>query len=116
MNRLDSASSIRRQGSDASNVEMAGLTARSHADALHTNWSEPKFGGLPVVNRSSASAAHRDLGVVARATNGQPRSYRLAPTPAQNAAYRRLAVSILGLDVASLAGELRALRPMAKSA
>ncbi|MBV9132711.1 MAG: hypothetical protein JO318_08425, partial [Chloroflexi bacterium] len=50
------------------------------------------------------------------ATNGQPRTYRLAPTPAQNAAYRRLAVSILGLDVASLAGELRALRPMAKSA
>jgi hypothetical protein len=43
--------------------------------------------------------------VIARAANGQPRTYRLAAT--RQAAYRRLAVAILHLDVASLAHELR---------
>ena len=43
--------------------------------------------------------------VIARAAAGQPRTYRLAATR-QNA-YRRLAVAILHLDVASLADELR---------
>jgi hypothetical protein len=48
--------------------------------------------------------------VIAREANGQPRAYRLAPRPAQQAAYRRLAVAILGLDVSHLAAELRAAR------
>ena len=43
--------------------------------------------------------------VIARAANGQPRTYRLAAS--RKAAYRRLAVAILHLDVASLADELR---------
>ena len=43
--------------------------------------------------------------VIARAANGQPRTYRLAA--ARQAAYRRLAVAILHLDVASLTDELR---------
>jgi hypothetical protein len=49
----------------------------------------------------------RSRSVVARGSNGQPRTYRLAATNAQQAAYRRLAVAILHLDVASLADELR---------
>jgi hypothetical protein len=48
--------------------------------------------------------------VIARGSNGQPRTYRLAPASAQQAAYRRLAVAILHLDVASLADELRLAR------
>jgi hypothetical protein len=48
--------------------------------------------------------------VVARDTHGQPRTYRLAPHPSPQAAYRRLAVAILGLDVATLADELSAAR------
>jgi hypothetical protein len=48
--------------------------------------------------------------VVARGANGQPRTYRLSPRPAQQAAYRRLASAMLGLDVATLADELRAER------
>jgi hypothetical protein len=53
--------------------------------------------------------APRPHSVVARAANGQPRTLRLAP-PARDAAYRRLTVAILGLDVASLAAELRSAR------
>jgi hypothetical protein len=53
----------------------------------------------------------RARSVVARGANGQPRTYRLDPRPAQHAAYRRLAVAILGLDVRHLAAELRATRP-----
>ena len=48
--------------------------------------------------------------VVARGANGQPRTYRLATSSTQNTAYRRLAVAILGLDVATLADELRSAR------
>lgn len=58
------------------------------------------------MSRSSARA--RTL--IARGPNGQPRTYRLAPAPTQQAAYRRLALAILGLDVATLADELRAAR------
>ena len=57
---------------------------------------------------STANARPRK--VIARGVNGQPRTYRLAPAPAQHAAYRRLAVAILGLDVATLAFELRSAR------
>ena len=52
---------------------------------------------------------HR-LRVVARRANGQPRSDRLATSSAQNTAYRRLALAILRLDVATLAVELRTAR------
>ena len=58
--------------------------------------------------RSNSSARTRTI--VARGANGQPRTYRLSPKPAQQAAYRRLALAILGLDVSSLADELRAAR------
>jgi hypothetical protein len=55
------------------------------------------------------STQHR-MRVVARGTNGQPRTYRLGPSSVQNTAYRRLALVILGLDVATLADELRSAR------
>ena len=48
------------------------------------------------------------LHVIGRHPNRQPRTYRLEPSPAQQAAYRRLAVAILGLDVVTLASQLRA--------
>ncbi len=60
--------------------------------------------------------AESSLKVVARSNNGLRRTYRLAVTQAQNAAYRRLAVTILGLDVASLAETLRLQRSLAKAA
>jgi len=46
--------------------------------------------------------------VIARGANGQPRTYRL--DAARQAAYRRLAVAILHLDVATLANELHLAR------
>ena len=46
--------------------------------------------------------------VVARDVNRQPRTYRLARSSARQAAYRRLAVAILGLDVEHLVDQLRA--------
>ncbi|HET6317521.1 MAG TPA: hypothetical protein VFG86_13760 [Chloroflexota bacterium] len=55
-------------------------------------------------------AQPRTRSVVARGANGQPRTYRLSPQPAQQAAYRRLALAILGLDVATLADQLRSAR------
>jgi hypothetical protein len=55
----------------------------------------------------------RTRSVIARDANGQPRTYRLSPQPAQQAAYRRLALAILGLDVAALADELRTARRFA---
>ncbi len=53
--------------------------------------------------------------VVARGANGQPRTYRLATSSTQNTAYRRLALAILGLDVATLADELRSARNSART-
>jgi hypothetical protein len=58
----------------------------------------------------------RDRTVVARASNGQPRTFRLAANHAQRAAYRRLAVAILGLDVAHLATKLQHRQPAAQAA
>jgi len=58
-----------------------------------------------MMSRPDAARVRR---VVACGTNGQPRTYRLEPANARQAAYRRLAVAILGLDVAILAHELRA--------
>lgn len=57
----------------------------------------------------SAANASRSRSVIGRAANGQPRTYRLSPAN-RHAAYRRLAVAILGLDVATLADELRSAR------
>jgi hypothetical protein len=52
----------------------------------------------------------RPHSVLARDANGQPRTYRLARSTAQQAAYRRLVVAILGLDVQHLAAQLRSAR------
>jgi hypothetical protein len=52
----------------------------------------------------------RRMRVVARGANGQPRTYRLATSSTQDTAYRRLALAILGLDVATLADQLRSAR------
>ncbi|HET6319052.1 MAG TPA: hypothetical protein VFG86_21570 [Chloroflexota bacterium] len=41
---------------------------------------------------------------------GQPRTFRLQRQVRRQVAYRRLAISILGLDVETLASELRAAR------
>ena len=59
---------------------------------------------------SQPSNAPRARSVVACDAFGQPRTYRLGPTGSQPAAYRRLALAILGLDVATLAAQLRAAR------
>jgi len=58
---------------------------------------------------NSTTPAPRERTVVSRSANGQPRTYRLA-APASHAAYRRLTAAILGLDVATLADELRSAR------
>jgi hypothetical protein len=50
------------------------------------------------------------LTVVGRTSNGQPRSYRLSRPQSREAAYRRLAVAILGVDVKTLAVMLRSAR------
>jgi hypothetical protein len=52
----------------------------------------------------------RALRPIGHARNGQPRTHRLASRAHQDAAYRRLATAVLGLDVASLAAELRSAR------
>jgi hypothetical protein len=59
---------------------------------------------------SRPSQIARTRTVIARSHNGQPRTYRVSPAPAQQAAYRRLALTILGLDVATLAEHLRGAR------
>jgi hypothetical protein len=41
---------------------------------------------------------------------GQPRTFRLLRRARRQAAYRRLMITILGLDVATLTSELRAMR------
>jgi hypothetical protein len=55
------------------------------------------------------NATSRGLEIIGRSPTGQVRTLRVRATaPAQhNAAYRRLAATILGLDVASLAHQLR---------
>ena len=62
---------------------------------------------------SQQQQQQQTLTLVATDRNGQPRTYRLAPTPTQQVAYRRLAVAILSLDVATLGSELRAARQAA---
>jgi hypothetical protein len=58
----------------------------------------------------------RTLTLVASERNGQARTYRLAPTASQQTAYRRLALAIIGLDVATLGEQLRSARRSAPSA
>ena len=65
------------------------------------------------MSANPAASPRRTRTVIARGANGQPRTYRLSPQPAQQAAYRRLALAILGLDVATLAHELRPARRFA---
>jgi hypothetical protein len=48
--------------------------------------------------------------VVSREVSGKPRTYRLTPRTSRASAYRRLAISILRLDVATLSAELQATR------
>ena len=56
----------------------------------------------------------RHLVVVSTTAAGQPRTYRLVEDRRRvAAAYRRLAVAILGLDVATLAAELSRVRQAA---
>ncbi|HEY3062665.1 MAG TPA: hypothetical protein VGL99_27145 [Chloroflexota bacterium] len=57
----------------------------------------------------TTSHAGRPRTVIACTANGTPRTFRLAPA-SRDAAYRRLAVAILGLDVAALSAELRSAR------
>lgn len=57
--------------------------------------------------RSATARQDWRTDVMTRHSNGQPRTLRLVRNPAQQAAYRRLAVTILGLDVAGLALSLR---------
>ena len=57
-----------------------------------------------------AEECPRQLSVVGRQSSGQPRTYRLAPSSSQRTAYRRLALAILGLDVATLGEQLRSTR------
>lgn len=59
---------------------------------------------------SRPDSASRTRRVIAYDAFGRPRTYRLAPTGSQGAAYRRLALTILGLDVPTLAGQLRSAR------
>ena len=55
----------------------------------------------------------RTRSVIERGTNWQPRDYRLSAQLSQQAAYRRLALTVLGLDVATLGDELRSARRFA---
>jgi hypothetical protein len=59
----------------------------------------------PITARERRSEWRTD--VMTRTAYGQPRTLRLVRNPAQQAAYRRLAATILGLDVAHLATQLR---------
>jgi hypothetical protein len=56
------------------------------------------------------TATPRERITIGRRASGQTTRHRLAPA-ARDAAYRRLAAAIVGLDVLTLAAELRAARP-----
>ncbi len=59
-----------------------------------------------VAMTSSQLQATRTSSVMTRDEHGQPRTLRLVHNPSSEAAYRRLAVAILGLDVVTLAASL----------
>jgi hypothetical protein len=62
----------------------------------------------------TSTLASRRLAPIGRTAGGQPRTFRLepriCPASSRQVAYRRLALAILGLDVSTLALELRAVR------
>ena len=58
----------------------------------------------------TVTTQHPQLTIVGRSTGGRPRTYRVAPTVAREAAYHRLTAHILRLDVASLTADLRQAR------
>ncbi len=64
--------------------------------------------GQPTMSRRNQSTRTRT--VIACGPQGQPRTYRLAPALTRYLAYRRLAVAILGYDVATLAAQLHIVR------
>ena len=69
----------------------------------------PREAHAEPMSRSYFRAARQEdwrAAVITRHANGQPRTLRLVRNPAQDAAYRRLALTILGLDVAGLAARL----------
>jgi hypothetical protein len=63
---------------------------------------------------TTTTPGSRQLAVVGRSAAGQPRTFRLElagrPAVGRDAAYRRLAVTILGLDVPTLARGLQTAR------
>jgi hypothetical protein len=79
-------------------------TEFTHVSPTDSVDDEDRFG------RPKVYPGEHRLRVVALGANGQPRTYRLAASSTQNAAYRRLALAILGLDVATLADQLRSAR------
>ena len=72
----------------------------------------PRQDGLHAADDVAPDSAPRThtRRVVACDAFGQPRTYRLSAAGSQPVAYRRLALTILGLDVATLAVQLRAAR------
>jgi hypothetical protein len=86
--------------------------------APHLGSTGPDLGNTDAADCRGAHATEcgrtprgsRPRSVIARAANGQPRTYRLAPSSSPHASYRRLALAILTLDVATLAGQLRSAR------
>jgi hypothetical protein len=59
-----------------------------------------------LLHAASPLTQSRKRTVVGRDAMGRPQTYRLTPPRARAAAYRRLIISILRLDVASLASDL----------
>jgi transglutaminase-like putative cysteine protease len=87
-------------------VEQTGRLQSPVTD--HARLSTPIPKELRVDQHCSSRPRFRS--VIARGTSGEPRTYRLASPLAQRVAYRRLALTILGLDVGHLAAELRGAR------
>jgi hypothetical protein len=77
--------------------------------------------GAERIPTSTSKPTTHHLIVLGRSAGGQPRSYHLASASAsasaspRDAAYRRLAVAVLGLDIRTLARELRATRALGAS-
>jgi hypothetical protein len=82
-------------------------------------WNPPKDGSpqgcRTGIMTSMSTALKTQLAVVGRTSAGHPTTFRLErakPAASREAAYRRLATKILGLDVRSLAAELASKRSM----
>lgn len=79
---------------------MFSLSDPTHISTGKTSMQSPR--------RSQDSPCARV--VVSRGLGGEPRTYRFTPTRSRASAYRRLALSILRVDIATLSAELRAAR------